>query len=69
MQCIGTIENNRSGFGDGFGALQLRALRREARRVHAGVRGSVTNLNRLAARVECDLDAILRGSALAKPRG
>lgn len=45
----------------------IRALRREARRVHTGARSSVERLNALASRVEREIDAILRGEPVAVP--
>jgi hypothetical protein len=67
MQAIENIGNVGSESGKGFDPTQLRALRREVRRVHAGARASVARLNALAARVEGDIDAILRGGAMAHP--
>jgi hypothetical protein len=49
------------------GPRPIRALRIEARRAHAGARTSVARLNTLAARVEGEIDAILRGDLLAVP--
>jgi hypothetical protein len=44
-----------------------RDLGREARRARAGARVSVARLNALAARVESEIDAILRGVTHAVP--
>lgn len=60
MQGIESTENNNLPLESRFTPLQMRALRRKAMRIHAGVRSSTEILNALAARVERNPAAVLR---------
>ncbi len=60
MQAIEIIENNPLPLESRFSPAQMRALRRKAMRIHAGVRSSTEILNALAARVERNPAAVLR---------
>ncbi len=63
MQAIENIDVTLSDLESRFRPAQMRALRRRARRIHAGARSSVEILNALAARVERDPVALLRHAA------
>jgi hypothetical protein len=60
MQAIEIIENDPLTIESRFSAAHMRALRRKAMRIHAGVRSSTEILNALAARVERDPIAMMR---------
>jgi hypothetical protein len=60
VQATDFIENNSLTLESRFSPAQMRALRRKAMRIHAGVRSSTEVLNALAARVERNPAAVLR---------
>lgn len=68
MQDTEFVENNSSFFESRFGPAQMRALRRKAMRIHAGVQSSAEILNALAARVERNPAAVLRDATPAEMR-
>jgi hypothetical protein len=63
MQATEIVCNNPIAIESSFSPAQMRALRRRARRIHAGARSSTEILNALAARVERDPAAMLRHAA------
>lgn len=66
MQIIEAIENSPPSLESRFSAVQMRALRRRAMRIHAGARSSTEILNALAARVERNAAAVLRDATPAE---
>jgi hypothetical protein len=66
MQTVDIIEKNSLTLESRFTPAQMRALRRRAKRIHAGVRSSTEILNALAARVERNPAAVLRDATPAE---